>query len=177
MILSLNEFQNWAFGDSLDNTLRAIIGEFIVLKAVEAEAVHRLNWDGYDVLMRDGTKVEVKVSGYVQSWEQNHSSTLSFDIRKKDPWIAKENRYLGCQCRFADIWVFAIHHEKDRERANPFDTDQWGFLVTSARWLDAVFGDQKSARASVLRQKGLRPVGFGELAAAIDDVRRTLERN
>ena len=83
MVLNLNEFQNWAFGDSLDNTLRAIIGEFIVLKAVEAEAVHRLNWDGYDILMRDGTKVEVKVSGYVQSWNQNGLSTLCFDISKK----------------------------------------------------------------------------------------------
>lgn len=171
MILNLNEFQNWAFGDSLDNTLRAIIGEFMVLKAVEAEAVHRLNWDGYDILMRDGTKVEVKVSGYVQSWKQNGLSTICFDISKKDPWIAKENRYLGHKCRFADVWVFAVHREQDRARANPFDTDQWEFLVTSTAWLDRVFSDQKSVRYSVLRERKLEPVGFEALVKAVEEAK------
>ena len=174
MILSLNEFQNWAFGDSLDNTLRAIIGEFIVLKAVEAEAVVRLNWDGYDILMRDGTKIEVKVSGYLQSWKQNGLSTISFDISKKDPWIAKENRSLGHKCRFADVWVFAVHREQDRERANPFDTEQWEFLVTSTAWLDKVFNNQKTVRYSILRGNGLEPVGFEALVQAVEEAKTTV---
>ena len=174
MILDLNEFQNWAFGDSLENTLRAIVGEFIVLKAVKAEAVHRRNWDGCDILMTDDTKIEVKVSGYVQSWQQKGPSTISFDIALKDPWFARESRSLGYKCRHADVWVFAVHHEQDRHKANPFDTDQWGFLVTSSRWLNEVFGTQKSVRYSVLRQNGLELVGFDKLAEAIENVKSAL---
>jgi hypothetical protein len=43
--------------------------------------------------------------------------------------------------------------------------------VTSARWLDGQFGDQKSVRYSVLLSKGLRPVGYSELATEIDRVK------
>lgn len=176
MILDLNEFQTWAFGDSLDNTLRGIVGEFIVLKAVKGEAAHRLNWDGFDILMTDSTKIEVKVSGYVQSWQQKDLNIIEFDIEKKNPWVARENRYLGYKCRYADIWVFAVHREQDRQSAKPFDTDQWDFLVTSTTWLDEVFKDQKSVRYSVLQQKGLKPVGFDELAATIDSVKTALRQ-
>lgn len=171
MILDLNEFSSWAFGDTLDNTLRAIIGEFIVLKAVESKAIHRLNWDGYDIKMTDGTKIEVKVSGYVQSWKQDKPSIIEFDIEEKDPWISAEARYLGQKCRYADIWVFAVHREQARSAANPFDTSQWEFLVTSTKWLNEMFGAQKSARYSVLKSKGLKPVEFIALAEEIELVK------
>lgn len=171
MILDLNEFQSWAFGDILDNTFRGIIGEFIVLKSVENQSIHRLNWDGYDIKMTDGTKIEVKVSGYVQSWNHNKLSVIGFDIKEKDPWIASEARYLGQKCRYADIWVFAVHREQDRSAANPFDTDQWEFVVTSTNWLNETFGKQESVRYSVLKGKGLKAVEFTELAEEIEQVK------
>ena len=174
MILDLNEFQSWAFGDALENTFRGIVGEFIVLKAVESQAIHRLNWDGFDIKMTDGTKIEVKVSGYVQSWNQGKPSVIGFDIKEKDPWIASEARYLGQKCRYADIWVFAIHREQDRSLANPFDTDQWEFLVTSTKWLYEVFGKQKEVRFSVLKSKGLKPVEFSALAQEIENVKASI---
>ena len=168
MILDLNEFQSWAFGDTLDNTFRGIVGEFIVLKAVESESIHRLNWDGYDIKMLDGTKIEVKVSGYLQSWNHNKLSIIGFDIKEKDPWIESEARYLGQKCRYADIWVFAVHREQDRSAVNPFDTDQWEFLVTSTKWLNETFGAQKSVRYSTLLAKGLKPVEFSALGREIE---------
>jgi len=83
----------------------------------------------YDVTTSGGTTVEVKSSGLVHSWTSDKPSPPIYDISKKGPWLAGENRYLGRVCRYADVWVLAFHHEYRRDRAYPFDVDQWEFLV------------------------------------------------
>jgi hypothetical protein len=168
------EFVDWAFGNTMDNALRGVVAEYLVHKAVGGIAEHRVNWDAYDVEMPDSCKIEVKTSGYLQEWQQARPSIIQFDIARKDPWIAKENRFVGQKCRYSDIWVFAVHTEQDPELADPFKTDQWQFLVTSARWLDETFGDQKSVRYSVLLGKGLKPVNYSELAREIDKAKASV---
>ncbi len=167
-----HNFINWAFRNTLDNSFRGIVAEYLVHNAVGGASIHRVNWDAYDVEMNDGTKVEVKSSGYVQSWSQKKPSVILFDISKKDPWKASENQYLGYKCRYADIWVFAVHAEKDRDKADPFDLSQWQFLVTTSDWLDAEFGDQKTVRYSMLLNKGLYPVPYSDLLKTIQQVKR-----
>ena len=98
-------FLSWAFGDTLDNALRAVIAEFIVHQAVGGTAQHRINWAALDVTTPDGTKIEVKSSGLVHSWTSDNPSPPTYDISKKDPWLADENRYLGRVCRYSDVWV------------------------------------------------------------------------
>ena len=168
-----DEFINWAFSNVLDNSLRGVIGEYIVHKAVGCIRKHRINWDAYDVEMEDGTKIEVKTSGYIQSWSQKKPSTLLFDISKKDPWLASENRYLGYKCRYADLWVFAVHSENDRDKADPFNLDQWQFLVTTSSWLNEKFNDQKTVRHQILLKKGLYPVSYSDLYETIQHVKLT----
>lgn len=168
-----DDFLDWAFSNVLDNSLRGIIGEYIVHRAVGGVCKHRINWDACDVEMEDGTKIEVKVSGYIQSWSQKKPSTLVFDISKKDPWIASENRYLGYKCRYADVWVFAVHAESTRDKADPFNLAQWQFLVTTSSWLDAEFNDQKTVRYQILLKKGLCPVPYSGLYDTIQHVKRT----
>lgn len=166
-----DEFIAWAFGNTLDNTLRGVVAEFLVHKAVGGISPHRLNWDACDVEMQDGTKIEVKASGYLQSWKQEKASVIQFDISEKDPWLARENRFLGRKCRYSDIWVFAVHAEQDIEQANPLDASQWEFLVTTTPWLNETFPAQKSIRYSVLLNKGLVAVAYSDLPAAIEYTR------
>jgi len=161
------EFCSWAFGNVLDNTLRGVIAEFLVHKAVNGTGKTRTNWDACDVVTPDGLRIEVKASGHVQEWKQKGPGSISFDISRKNPWLASENRYLGKVCRFADVWVFAVHMEKERTKADPFDASQWQFRVASGSWLDAVFGDQKRVSLNVLAKKGLSPVDYGQLEAKI----------
>jgi hypothetical protein len=168
----LNEdFINWAFSNTLDNSLRGIVAEYLVHKAVGGIGNSRVNWDACDIEMSDGTKIEVKTSGYLQTWSQTKPSTLAFDISKKDPWLASENRFLGRKCRYADVWVFAIHTETDRDKAEPLDPTQWQFLVTTSKWLDAEFKDQKSVRYSILCSKGLDLVRYSDLYKTIKQMR------
>ena len=160
-------FLSWAFGDTLDNTLRAVIAEFIVHQAVSGLSSHRANWDAYDVTSQDGTTIEVKSSGLVHSWTSPKPSAPTYDISKKEPWLADENQYLGKTCRYSDVWVFAFHHEDRRDRADPFNVNQWEFLVTTSEWLDQTFGDQKTVRRSVLLASGLKPVEYSGLSQAV----------
>ena len=167
-MIEKEEFYNWVFGNLMDNTVRAMVAEFLVHKAVNATTPYRVEWDAYDVETPSGTKIEVKASGYVQSWSQPGTlSTIGFNIAKKNPWIADENRYVGKNCRYANVWVFCTHEERDAAAANPLNTEQWSFLVTTSEWLDAAFGDQKTIRRTVLLENGLKPCRYGELAEAI----------
>lgn len=165
------EFTKWAFSNVLDNSTRGLIAEYLVFLAVDGRGDARVNWDAFDVAMQDGTKIEVKTSGYLQSWPQKKPSILTFDISKKDPWLAAENRFLGKNCRYADIWVFAVHTETEIDKADPFDTKQWQFLVTTSTWLDTEFKEQKTVRYSTLCSKGLKPVEYPEISKAIQSAK------
>ena len=70
-------------------------------------------------------------------------------------------------CRYSDVWVCAFHHEQNRDRVDPFNVNQWEFLVTISKWLDQRFGDQKTARRSVLLAAGLNPVGYLDLSKIV----------
>lgn len=160
-------FFQWAYGNALDNATRGVIAEYLIHRAVGGIGTCRQNWDGFDVETESGIKIEVKASGYVQSWQQQKPSEIEFKIAKRDAWIASENRYLGRQCRYADVWIFCVHAERDRGRADPFDTDQWEFYIATSQWLDEVFGNQQRVRLSVLRGKGLTPLHYSQIAAAV----------
>jgi hypothetical protein len=165
------EFYAWALGNELDNTNRAIIAEYLVHRAVGCVQRWRVAWNAFDLEAPDGTTIEVKAAGLVQSWESAQPCKPDFDIsKKKMAWLARENRYIEQNCRNAQVWVFAVHEEHDRDKADPFDTSQWSFYVTTSSWLDQVFGDQRRVRLSVLVHKGLRATAYEELAHTVREV-------
>ena len=96
---------------------------------------------------RCGT-IEVKSSAYVQSWEQQDYSTLSFDIaKKKSAWNPKTGKYrkLDPPERIADVYVFCLLKHKCQETIGPLDVEQWEFFVVPRLKLDhSDWGDSKS---------------------------------
>jgi len=170
LMLNVNDFVKWAYGNLLNNTTRAVVAEYLVHKALNSSTKQRIDWDAYDILYK-GYKMEVKSSGYLQTWnKEGHYSSIKFDISKKDPWISENNKYLGSKCRYSDLWVFCVHLEKDIARANSLDETQWEFYCATSKWIDKEFGDQKSVGLSILVKKGLQPVGFNELKSQIDNI-------
>ncbi len=168
MKLEKADFYEWAFGNTLDNTTRAIIAEYLVHRAVGGIDRHRLAWNAFDIETPDGITIEVKATGQTQSWHSENRCVPDFDISiKKEPWLARENRYIRKTTRYAHIWVFAVHDTKDRATAEPFDTSQWRFLVTTSEWLEHEFGDQKRVRLSVLIRHGLTPVPYDSLRESV----------
>ena len=49
------------------NTARGYLVEYLVAKALGDESSVRVEWGPYDVKAADGTLVEIKTSGYLQS--------------------------------------------------------------------------------------------------------------
>ena len=64
----LLEFWQWATSDLLNNSTRGILAEFLVATALGVNKGTRTEWDAYDITDKDGTKIEVKSSPYLQSW-------------------------------------------------------------------------------------------------------------
>lgn len=129
---------------------------------------HRTEWDAYDLVTSDGTKIEVKSSAYLQSWAQRTPSAIRFSIAERTGWDAATNTYAETAARQANVYVFCVFTETDRDLANPLDTRQWRFYVTPTTVLEAVVGPQKTIALSALRAR-VRPaeVGFDDLDAAV----------
>jgi hypothetical protein len=126
-----------------------------------------VEWDAYDLETPLGVKIEVKTSGYLQSWAQAQLSEITFDIAPKRLLDLKTNTYSLAPCRPAHVYVFAIHKHQDKGTVDPLDVGQWAFYVAPTPLLDAKCGPQKTIRLSSLKNLGLTEVGFLELAQAI----------
>lgn len=67
---SLMDFWRWAHSDILSNSERGRLAEFIVAMALGIDKDFRKEWDAYDLLLKDNTRVEIKSSAYLQSWNR-----------------------------------------------------------------------------------------------------------
>lgn len=90
---TVSDFWSWSQSDLLNNSLRGVLAEFIVKKALNISSIFRTEWDSYDFITKDGFKIEVKSAAYLQSWKQKTLSKIIFDIAPKKGWDAKTNDY------------------------------------------------------------------------------------
>lgn len=169
-VFSRYEYWAWAHGNLLTNSERGFVAEYLVGNAIGSLGDYRVEWDAWDLSTEKGLKVEVKASGYVQSWEQKRPSTLRFKIDQSSGWDAAKNMYSDEKKRRADIYVFCIHSEKDKKRADPLQTDQWQFIVLPTTLLDKKLGSQKTVGISTLLKIGGVLVDYSHLSDAIRDI-------
>lgn len=163
-----DECLRWCFGNLLDNATRGVVAEFIVAKALGVASGNRKEWDFAD-LKFNGLNIEVKSSAYVQSWEQDKPSRISFDIKpRKQMWDADTNttREFAGPKRPADIYVFCLLAETDEDKIDPLDTKQWAFYVISTEKLNETFGSQKTLGLSSL-EKMVKPVVYSEIEGQV----------
>lgn len=168
----LIDFWRWQSSDLLDNTLRGVLAEFIVAKAlgVDTESTG-FGWGGYDVLFTDGDKkckIEVKSSAYAQSWNKEANSELSFRISKQAVFLSEKKRYGDEYKRKSEIYIFCILKEKDKENANPLLLEQWDFYPVLTSDIDEKLGNQKTAKIrTVQRLCPNGPYSFTTLREAV----------
>jgi len=167
-MIKAQEFWKWAFSDFMSNALRGVLAEYIVACAIGCTERRRVEWDAYDLVTLDGTKVEVKSSAYLQSWQQDKHSAIRFDISQKKSWDAESNKSLKDATRSADVYVFCLFAATDKTTANPLDESQWSFLVCSSYFLNQEFGQQKTVGLASLEEKGLREISFDRLNDEIE---------
>ena len=92
---TLLDYWQWSHSDIASNAERGKLAEYIVKCAVDAPSPCRIEWDAVDVISKDGIKIEVKSSAYLQTWKCDKLSTIQFDIAPKKSWDSETNTYLG----------------------------------------------------------------------------------
>ena len=173
---TLLNFWEWYASDIFNNTERGVFAEYIVALAVKDRRVFekaREGWDTFDLLMTDGIKIEVKSSGYIQSWRQERESIPTFDIARKLSWDPDTDTFSDDQVRPADIYVFCLYNRRARDAPNtldPLDVSEWDFYILPTATLEREVPEQKTIRLGGLNRLGARKVAFGQIHDAIREM-------
>ena len=107
----LQDYWRWSGSDLMNNAARGVMAEYLVAKALGVTQDPREEWGEFDVEAPGCGTIEVKSSAYIQSWEQQDYSKISFDIAKrKSAWNPKTGKYreLDPPERIADVYVFCL---------------------------------------------------------------------
>ncbi len=130
------DFWRFALSNLKMNNIRGYLAEFLVARAVGAQG-RRIEWDAYDVLAPDGTKIEVKTSAYLQAWEQRYVSRIGFSgLRGRT--LDSNQVYTPEQTFNADVYVFAVQTARTHEEYDALSVSQWQFYVLPRAAVDGV---------------------------------------
>ncbi|MDM8524201.1 hypothetical protein QUF80_12595 [Desulfococcaceae bacterium HSG8] len=163
----LLSFWQWSSSDLVNNAMRGILAEFIVLSAVGKTDGNRVEWDSYDIETKEGIKVEVKSASYLQSWSQKELSAIKFSIRPTLGWDFKTNSYSTEIKRQSDVYVFCLLKHKIQETLDPLDLNQWEFMVMPTLKLSEAVGSQKTITLKSLQRLNPKIVPYSSLYQTI----------
>lgn len=133
------DFWQWAMSDLRMNIVRGYLAEFMVSSATNPELGPRVEWAPFDVEAEDGTRIEVKASGYLQSWTSTTPTTPRWTYKSIDAeyqWNEEKavTEAVNPDDR-VDVWVFALQTCDRPKDYDPLDSAQWSFRVVSHRLL------------------------------------------
>ena len=78
--INILSFWQWSNSELLGNALRGIFAEFIIASAIDILDSLREEWDAYDLVTKNGLKIEIKSSSYLQSWRQSKTKKNLKDL-------------------------------------------------------------------------------------------------
>ncbi len=165
----LLEFWQWSASDLVDNTMRGVLAEFIVAKAlgINTQSI-RVGWATWDLETDKHVRIEVKSAAFLQSWSQRNLSTVNFVVSKRRGFDSDSNTTDSTPRRHAHVYVFALLAHKDKPTVDPLDLDQWQFFVLPTRALDERMRSQHSITLPSLEALAGPAVGFAHLADAVE---------
>lgn len=164
LAFNLKDFWRWNQSNLVENRTRGILAEFIVKEALGINVGNRVEWDDYDLLSNSGKKIEIKSSAYIQSWDQNEYSKISFKIAATNSTENDDDRFM----RRSDFYIFCLLHEKDQTKINPLHLNQWTFYVLKTKILDKEIPEQKTITLNALLTLNPIECSFKELKSIID---------
>ncbi len=162
------DFWRWSASDLLSNATRGRFAEFIIAMAlgIPLDEV-RDEWGAFDLLTPEGIKVEVKSSGYIQSWFQKKPTTITYGVPKTRAWNPDTNLQDTEARRQADVYVFALLMHLDHTTIDPLNVKQWVFFVLPTAALDQRERSQHSITLKSLETLSEGGVPYEELRAKV----------
>jgi len=146
---SLINFWQWAYSDLNQNVTRGMVGQYIIAWTLGIDATPDDAWGSYDLLSPSNKKIEVKTTSYLQAWVQKNEPKPKFRIRKtyfysRDTGYSKEKDFQ------ADIYVLCYFFEKDKQKADVMNLDQWKFWVLPKENIEKLFSAKETLSVDVL---------------------------
>lgn len=162
---SVADFWRFAMSDLRTNNVRGYLAEFLVARAVGATAA-RVEWDPWDVTAPDGTRIEVKSSGYLQAWAQKKLTRPTFQVSAAHGWDSTTSARSTERAFNADVYVFCLHTATTHDEYDPLAVSQWQFYVAGQPAVAAQAG--ASMGLTTLARVAGPAVAWAELQDAID---------
>lgn len=147
--INILSFWQWSSSELLENALRGKLAEFIVASSINILDKAREEWDSYDLITKDGLKIEIKSSSYLQSWNQDKLSRIEFGIKPTSK-LEENNKRSTEVKRQADIYIFCVLSHKDMETVDPLNLSQWDFYVLETKVLNEKIPTQQKITLSSL---------------------------
>lgn len=159
-------FWRWGFSDVRSNVTRGVLAEFLVACALGLQKKPRMAWSSHDLEYK-GKKIEVKATGYLQTWSYGKGSKPGFTIRPSAAYDPSAG--YGKSKEFnADIYVLCLF-KATKERTSEMDVDQWTFWVLDRAEVQELFTRRRRFPVEWLQNaSGVRPVSFAGLRSAIE---------
>lgn len=168
-VSTVQKYWQWAYSSLLGNTERGNFAEYLVAVALGIADNTRIEWDKYDMKSPSGITVEVKSSGYLQTWSQKNLSKPIFSIRPTRAWDYQTNQYEKISKRQAEVYVFCLHkYQRKDDGLNPLDLSQWEFYVLPTKILDEKMPGQKTITLEKVKSLGAVTSSFHELKDVIE---------
>jgi hypothetical protein len=124
------EFWRWAFSDLMSNDIRGDFAEWLVAKLLNlSDSAVRDSWASWDLETTNGVKIEVKTSAFLQTWRQKQPSKIVFSSLRAGVYDEETNTYSRPKTYNADLYVFCLQTETEKEFWNALDLTQWQFYV------------------------------------------------
>ena len=163
-------FWQWSSSELLGNTLRGILAEFIVASTIDILDKPREEWDAYDLKTKNGLKIEIKSSSYLQSWEQTELSKIIFGIQPTSNWDYSTNKRSEVKIRQSDVYIFCVLSHKDKNTVNPLNLNQWDFYILETKVLNEKVKTQKSITLSSLLKLNPIKIKYDGLKREIEQI-------
>ncbi len=162
--ITVRDFWAWAMGDLRLNATRGMLAQFLVARAVGDTRPNDEGWGDFDVLSPEGIRIEVKSSGYLQSWAQKRPSIIVFSSLTGRSWSPATGYSESRQVR-ADVFVFAVQTCKCVDDYDPLDLTAWDFYVVPGSTIQAT--GQRSMNLTRVRELAGKAVPWAALHETI----------
>ncbi len=174
---SVLEFWRYGFSNLNSNVLRGALAEFIVENALygNEDIDVRNPWGDSDVIAPDGKKIEVKCCSYIQDWDQNDYSRISWSgLKAKHLFYASLDRSLVNQSikerpidYKSDIYVLSLFKHQEHATLDILDMDQWCFWVLTKDKIKEITKNGNSVSLIKLEKFNLESISFRDLSKTI----------
>lgn len=146
--LTVNDFWRWSYSDLNDGICRSALAEFIVAASLEVPDINhglsRTLQRPYDLISKDGYRIEVKAAAYAESSDEEHLDCISFGIA---PAIMPGGTGLkesdASFHRDSDVFVFCVFKAISKDET-PLDLDLWDFYILPTKVLNEKMPIQKT---------------------------------